>query len=186
MTFTEVMDRIGLDATSEQYCEAFKNSRYDVWHANAGARRLLNAGVKAPWSGHPQYNIHANDIDFQIESDFIGLMTPGLPREANKYADRVGDVMTYGDGVYGGMFFAGMYAAAFFEHDPRRVVEAGLRSIPAQSGYAKVRGGGGLTQVQRGGHRARRAVVAIRRPGGCLRRRSEDQAARRLHFRAHA
>ena len=31
------------------------------------------------------YNAHANDIDFQIESDFIGLMTPGLPQEANRY-----------------------------------------------------------------------------------------------------
>lgn len=138
MTFTEVMDRVGLDATTEQYGEAFKDSKYHLWHANAGARRLLNQGIKAPWSGHPKYNIHANDIDFQIESDFIGLMTPGLPQEANKYADRVGHVMNYGDGVYGGMFFAGMYAAAFFENDLRKVVEAGLANIPAQSGYAKV------------------------------------------------
>lgn len=138
MTFTEVMDRIGLNATSEQYGEAFKDSQYRLWHANAGARRALNQGVKAPWSGHPKYNMHANDIDFQIESDFIGMMTPGLPQEANKYADRVGHVMNYGDGVYGGMFFAGMYAAAFFENDPRKVVEAGLASIPVQSGYAKV------------------------------------------------
>lgn len=138
MTFTEIMDRVGLNATSEQYGEAFKNSKYNLWHANAGARRLLNSGIKAPWSGHPKYNIHANDIDFQIESDFIGLMTPGLPQEANKFADRVGHVMTYGDGTYGGMFFAGMYAAAFFENDPRKVVEAGLGSIPAKSGYAKV------------------------------------------------
>lgn len=138
MTFTEVMDRIGLSATTEQYGEAFKDSKYHLWHANAGARRLLNQGIKAPWSGHPKYNIHANDIDFQIESDFIGMMTPGLPQEANKYADRVGHVMNYGDGVYGGMFFAGMYAAAFFENDPRKVVEMGLASIPAQSGYGKV------------------------------------------------
>jgi hypothetical protein len=138
MTFTEVMDRLGLDATTEQYGEAFRDSKYHLWHANAGARRQLNQGLKAPWSGHPKYNIHANDIDFQIESDFIGLMTPGLPQEANKYADRVGHVMNYGDGVYGGMFFAGMYAAAFFESDPRRVVEPGLKSIPAQSGYAQV------------------------------------------------
>jgi hypothetical protein len=36
------------------------------------------------------------------------------------------------------MFVAGMYAAAFFEDDPRRVVEAGLASIPAQSGYARL------------------------------------------------
>jgi len=138
MTFTDVMDRIGLNATTEQYGEAFRDSRYSLWHANAGARRLLDQGIKAPWSGHPKYNSHANDIDFQIESDFIGMMTPGLPQEANKYADRVGHVMNYGDGVYGGMFFAGMYATAFFERDPRRVVEAGLASIPPQSGYAKV------------------------------------------------
>lgn len=138
MTFAEVMDKVGLDATTEQYGEMFKNSTYELWHANAGARRNLNHGIKAPMSGHPKYNIHANDIDFQIESDFIGLMTPGLPREANKYADRVGRVMNWGDGLYGGMFFSGMYAAAFFEDDPRKVVERGLLSIPAESAYAKV------------------------------------------------
>ena len=65
-------------------------------------------------------------------------MTPGLPREANKYADRVGRVMNWGDGLYGGMFFAGMYAAAFFENDARKVVEQGLRSIPAESGYGRI------------------------------------------------
>ena len=138
MTFAEVMDSVGLDATSEQYGEMFKNAKYDLWHANAAARRLLNRGVKAPLSGHPKHNVHADDIDFQIESDFIGLMTPGLPREANKYADRVGRVMNWGDGLYGGMFFAGMYSAAFFESDPRKVVETGLRSIPAESGYGRI------------------------------------------------
>lgn len=138
MTFTEVMDRIGLNATIEQYGEAFKNSKYNLWHANAASRRLLNQDVKPPWSGHPKYNLHANDIDFQIESDFIGMMTPGLPQEANKYADRVGHVMNYGDGVYGGMLFAGMYSAAFFEDDPRKVVELGLKNIPAKSGYGMI------------------------------------------------
>ncbi len=135
MTFAEVMDKQGLGATSEQYGEMFKNSKYSLWHANAAARRLLNNGVKAPLSGDPRYNSHANDIDFQIESDFIGLMTPGLPQEANKFADRVGRVMNYGDGLYGGMFFAGMYSASFFESDVRRVVQSGLASIPAQSVY---------------------------------------------------
>jgi hypothetical protein len=138
MTFAEVMDGVGLDATTEQYGDMFRDSEYRLWHANAGARRNLNLGIKAPMSGHPKYNIHANDIDFQIESDFIGLMTPGLPQEANKYADRVGRVMNYGDGLYGGMFVGGMYAAGFFESDPRKVVEEGLKGIPAGSGYAQV------------------------------------------------
>ncbi len=135
MTFAKVMDDIGLNATCEQYGEAFKNSQYHLWHANAGARRALGQGIKAPGSGHPKYNFHANDIDFQIEADFIGLMCPGLPRESNKYCDRVGRVMNYGDGLYGGMFVCGMYAAAYFESDPRKVVESGLRCVPAKSEY---------------------------------------------------
>ncbi len=138
MTFAEVMDSVGLEATTEQYGDMFRDSEYRLWHANAGARRNLNRGIKAPMSGHPKYNIHANDIDFQIEADFIGLMTPGLPQEANKYADRVGRVMNYGDGLYGGMFVSGMYAAAYFESDPRKIVEEGLKSIPAVSGYGQV------------------------------------------------
>lgn len=138
MTFAEVLDKTGLDATTEQFGEMFKDSKYELWHANAAARYLLNRGVKAPWSGHPKFNSHANDIDFQIESDFIGLMSPGLPQQANALADRVGRVMNYGDGLYGGMFFSGMYAAAFFESDPREVVELGLKSIPAESGYARI------------------------------------------------
>lgn len=135
MTFAKVMDTVGLNATCEQYGEAFRKSEYHLWHANAGARRALNQGIKAPWSGHPKYNFHANDIDFQIEADFIGLMSPGLPRESNKYCDRVGRVMNYGDGLYGGMFVCGMYSAAYFESNPRKVVEAGLACIPAKSQY---------------------------------------------------
>lgn len=138
MTFARVMDTIGLDATSAHYGEAFKTSQYHLWHANAAARRALNRGIKAPMSGHPKYNVHANDIDFQIEADFIGLMCPGLPNAVVRFADRVGRVMNYGDGLYGGMFVGGMYAAAFFENDPRRVVEAGLQCLPPRSGYAQV------------------------------------------------
>ncbi len=138
MTLAETMDRLGFDATTEQYGEAFKDTQYSLWHANAGARRLLNLGIKAPMSGHPKYNIHANDIDFQIEADFIGLMSPGLPRESNKYSERVGRVMNHGDGLYGGLFVNCMYTAAFFEADPRKVVEQGLACLPARSGYARL------------------------------------------------
>jgi hypothetical protein len=46
--------------------------------------------------------------------------------------------MNSGDGLYGGMFVAAMYSAAFFESDPRKVVEAGLAAIPAESGYGRI------------------------------------------------
>lgn len=138
MTFAHVMDTVGLDAKCADYGEAFKNSKYDLWHANAAARRNLNRGIAAPLSGTPQYNMHSDDIDFQIEADFIGIMCPGLPQESNKFCDRVGRVMNYGDGLYGGMFIDGMYATAYFESDPRKVVESGLACIPEGSPYAQV------------------------------------------------
>ncbi|MBN9657674.1 MAG: ADP-ribosylglycohydrolase family protein [Acidobacteria bacterium] len=138
MTFAKVLDDKGLDATTDDFGAMFKNARYNLWHANLAARRALKRGVPATLSGTPKYNAHANDIDFQIEADFIGLMTPGLPQVANDIAWRAGRVMNYGDGINGGMFVGCMYAAAFFESDPHKVVEAGLACIPAKSPYGQL------------------------------------------------
>ncbi|MDW8355499.1 MAG: ADP-ribosylglycohydrolase family protein [Bryobacterales bacterium] len=138
MTFAQVLDQKGLDATTEDFAAMFREARYALWHANLAARRALKRGVPAHLAGTPQYNAHANDIDFQIEADFIGLMAPGLPRASNDLCLRAGRVMNYGDGVYGGMFVSAMYAAAFFERDPRKVVEAGLAVLPRQSPYAQL------------------------------------------------
>ncbi len=66
------------------------------------------------------------------------MMAPGLPRAAVDLGWRAGRVMNYGDGIYGGMFVSCMYAAAFFDSDPRRIVEAGLACLPARSPYAQV------------------------------------------------
>lgn len=138
VTFASVLDSLGMQATIGQFGEAFKNSRYALFHANAQARQNLNHGIPAGLSGSPKYNVHANDIDFQIESDFIGSMAPGLPQATNQFCNTVGRIMNYGDGLYGGMFIAGMYAAAFFDNDPFEVVRQGLACIPAKSKYATV------------------------------------------------
>ncbi len=116
----------------------FKDSKYELWHANAARAppaepRHQGAALRRSELQRPRQRHRLPDR--------VGLHRPddaGLPREANKYADRVGRVMNYGDGLYGGMFFAAMYAAAFFESDPRKVVETGLRSIPADSGYGQL------------------------------------------------
>lgn len=136
MTFAQVMDSKGLNASPADYGLAFRDSKYSLWHANANARRNLARGIMPPLSGSPVYNLHADDIDFQIEADFIGIMCPGLPRVSNHFCSRVGQIMNYGDGIYGGMFVCGMYTAAYFEKDPRKIVEAGLACLPPQSSYA--------------------------------------------------
>jgi hypothetical protein len=93
--------------------------------------------VPAHLSGTPKYNAHANDIDFQIEADFVGLMAPGLPVASTEIAWRAGRVMNYGDGIYGGIFVSCMYSQAFVEDNVRKVVEAGLACLPEKSPYAR-------------------------------------------------
>jgi hypothetical protein len=136
MTFAKVLDDKGIGATTEDFGAMFRDAQYALWHANLAARRALKRGVPARLSGTPEYNAHANDIDFQIEADFVGLMAPGLPVAATDIAWRAGRVMNYGDGIYGGIFVSCMYAQAFVETDPRKVVEAGLACLPARSPYA--------------------------------------------------
>ena len=138
ITLAEVLDEHGLDATTEDFGTFFREAGYSLWHANLAARRALRRGVPAEQSGTPRYNVHANDIDFQIEADFIGLMSPGMPQASNELCERAGRVMNHGDGLFGGMFVSAMYAAAFFESDPRLIVEAGLAVLPPASPYAQV------------------------------------------------
>ncbi|HDY87723.1 MAG TPA: ADP-ribosylglycohydrolase family protein [bacterium] len=137
LSFMMTMDKHGIDAPAEKFAESFATAGYRLWHANVQARKNFFDGIMPPASGSPEYNLHADDIDFQIESDYIGFMCPGLPQTAIKIADKVGHVMNYGDGVYGGMFVAALYTEAFFETDIHRIIDRALLSIPAESDYAK-------------------------------------------------
>ncbi len=138
LTFLMTMDRFGLHAPAKKYQELFARAGYPLWHANVQARKNYFDSIFPPGSGHPDHNLHADDIDFQIEADYIGFITPGMPVTANALADKTGHIMNYGDGVYGGAFVAGLYAEAFFSDDIPAIIEKALASIPAESDYAKI------------------------------------------------
>lgn len=137
MTFMRSLEQYGLDVSIRQAGIDFANSGYDLWHANKAGRDNLRNGIAPPDSGHPKFNTHADDIDYQIEADYSGLIAPGLPNVAIELGEKFGRLMNYGDGLYGGQFVGGMYAEAFFERDPLKIVEAGLKCIPADSLYAQ-------------------------------------------------
>jgi len=137
MTFLRTLEQYGFDCSIRQAGIDLANSGYPLWHANNAGRTNLRKGIAPPDSGHPQFNTHADDIDYQIEADFTGLIAPGLPNVAIELGEKFGRLMNYGDGLYGGRFIGGMYAEAFFEKDMEKVVLAGLRCIPKDSQYAE-------------------------------------------------
>ncbi len=135
MTFLQTLEKHGLEASMRQAGVDFANSGYPLWHANNAGRSNLRKGIAPPDSGHPRFNAHADDIDYQIEADFSGLIAPGLPNIVIDLGEKFGRLMNYGDGVYGGQFVGGMYAEAFFQSDMENIVRAGLACVPPGSQF---------------------------------------------------
>jgi len=135
MTFLRSLELYGFDVSIRQAGIDFANSGYQLWHANRYGRENLRNGIAPPDSGHPKFNKHADDIDYQIEADYAGLIAPGLPNVAIELGEKFGRLMNYGDGLYGGQFVAGMYAEAFFENDMEKIIRVGLKCIPKGSQY---------------------------------------------------
>jgi hypothetical protein len=137
MTFLRTLEQYGFNCSIRQAGIDFANSGYPLWHANNEGRTNLRKGIAPPDSGHPEFNKHADDIDYQIESDFSGLVAPGLPNVVIELGEKFGRLMNYGDGLYGGQLIGGMYAEAFFENDIEKIIGAGLNCIPENSQYAE-------------------------------------------------
>lgn len=135
MTFIRTLELYGLDVSIRQAGVDFANSKYQLWHANKFGRDNLRSGIAPPDSGHPEFSKHSDDIDYQIEADYSGLIAPGMPNVVIELGEKFGRLMNYGDGVYGGQFVGAMYAEAFFETDIEKIILTGLKSIPAKSAY---------------------------------------------------
>jgi hypothetical protein len=135
LIFVDVIAKYGYKAKQVYFEQALANSEFPLWHANQAARYNLQNGLKSPNSGFWKNNPHADDIDFQIEADFAGLLAPANPNLAIDLADRVGHIMNSGDGWYGGVFVSLMYAYAFKEIEIKQLINEALKPIPEQSTF---------------------------------------------------
>lgn len=143
LSFMQVIEEQGFDAHAQAFAESFANADYQLWFANQTARYNILNGLTPPESGHWLNNPCADDIDFQIEADFVGLMSPGMINSAVEICDKVGHIMNYGDGYYGGVFVAAMYSLALVSDDVgdiERIAKEALSVIPSKSKFAQCMG----------------------------------------------
>jgi ADP-ribosylglycohydrolase len=98
----------------------------------------LRNGIPAPRSGSMVQNgaTIAEQIGGQIFIDTWGLVSPGNPDQAAKFATEAASVTHDGNGVYGGIFVASCIAYAFDETDIRKIIGKGLSYIPKNCEYA--------------------------------------------------
>ena len=141
-TYVEIpfLDALARDplASWPEWGASLAATRFRLFSANLRGRQNLMAGIPAPASGDPDNNPFAYNIDFQIESDFAGLVAPAQPGAAIDIAWRAGHVMSYGDGVYGGVMVAAMTAEAFRARKLSQIIQAGRLAVPEGSTYREM------------------------------------------------
>ncbi|MCE5332540.1 MAG: ADP-ribosylglycohydrolase family protein [Bacteroidales bacterium] len=135
LTFVETFEIEGLNCPIDTLAQRFAWAEYHLAHANQAGRYNIRNGIMPPESGHWLNNPHADDLDFQIEADFIGLMAPGMVNQAMDIANRVGHIMNSGDGFYGGAFVSALYSNAFISSDVEAVLNNSLSVIPVESQF---------------------------------------------------
>ena len=138
MTFLRSLEQHGFDVSIRQAGIDYANNRFPPNCPFAGGRNNIRRGIAPPNSGHPLFNTCPDDIEYQIEADFSGLIAPGLPSISVEMGEKFGRLMNYGDGVYAGQFIGAMYSEAFFDTNVLHIVQAGLQAIPSGSQYAEM------------------------------------------------
>lgn len=100
----------------------------------------LRHGIPAPRSGSIAQNgrAAAEQIGGQIFIDTWGLVSPGNPAQAARFAREAASVTHDGNAVYGGIFVAVCISCAFEEQDIHKIIETGLSYIPEDCEYARV------------------------------------------------
>jgi len=135
LNFVEVFEKYGINVPMDTIAHHWAGTPYHLAHANQASRYNILNGIMPPMSGNWKNNPHADDLDFQIEADFIGLMTPGMVNSATGIANRVGHIMNSGDGFYGGVFVSALYSMAFVSNDVTEIVGQAIKTIPEKTKF---------------------------------------------------
>ena len=100
----------------------------------------LKRGVPSPESGSMKRNgkIVAELIGAQIFIDAFGMVAPGDPDLAERFADGAARVSHDGEAVLAAKVVARMVAAAFVEKDMEKVLDIGAATLPPDSLVARV------------------------------------------------
>ncbi|MCK5845049.1 MAG: ADP-ribosylglycohydrolase family protein, partial [Victivallales bacterium] len=129
----EALQERGIWIESDDLAEFWQDR---CWYNFAEYGVFLNnfqRGIHPPLSGTWNNNFYFESEGCPIRSEIWGLVCPGNPQLAADYARKDGELDHGGASVLCEMFLAAADAAAFFDDDLDRVLDAGLSVLPAGS-----------------------------------------------------
>ena len=126
------MDRRGADISSREMVLALYPYSFEFWD---GHQRTWEKGIAPPDAGHPTYAPFPDGLSYSFAADYSGLIAPGRPDIPMELADRFGQMIVYGDGIYGGAYIGALYSEVFLESDMLAIVESAVSAVPEASWF---------------------------------------------------
>ncbi|MFX1452825.1 MAG: ADP-ribosylglycohydrolase family protein [Promethearchaeota archaeon] len=129
------LEKYGITLSSKNIAEMWLKELYtNMYTAEDVAFKNLQKGIFPPDSGS-QNNIFSDFIGGQMRGELWGLITPGLPDIAEKYGRMDAEITHSGEGILGEIFISRIVSAAFYEANPRNLIDIAIKTIPKKSIY---------------------------------------------------
>ena len=120
----------------EVFADAWLEHVAFPWDEYGIATRNLRNGIRPPYSGSYD-NWFKDGLGAAIRSELWACLAPGEPSEAAAFAYEDACVDHAGNGIYAEQFLAALESMAFVESDINKLLDAGLKVIPADSRLAQ-------------------------------------------------
>lgn len=132
------MEKYGIEPTYAEIREAWMHHIRDrVWLANRATLGLMHFGYTPPFTGSKDINPHWYQIDPQLINEIWAYVAPGMVKYAAQKSDWAARITSDDWAVEPTIHYGAMYSAAFFEKDIKKLIEIGLKELPANSRYAQ-------------------------------------------------
>ncbi|MEI6060617.1 MAG: ADP-ribosylglycohydrolase family protein [Bacteroidota bacterium] len=129
--------KYGPEPSYSQLQEAWMyHIRDRVWLANRAALGLMHFGYTPPFTGSKELNPHWFQIDPQLINEIWGVTAPGMVNYAASKSDWAARITSDEWGVEPTIFYGAIYSAAYFEKDINRLIETGIKALPANGRFA--------------------------------------------------
>jgi len=130
------MQKFGAEPSYNELRDAWMyHIRDRVWLANRGALGLMHFGYTPPFTGSKALNPHWYQIDPQLINEIWAFTAPGMVNYAAAKSDWAARITSDEWGVEPTIFYGAMYSEAFFEKDINKLIEIGIKALPANGRF---------------------------------------------------
>ncbi len=130
------LEKFGPEPSYTQLREAWMyHIRDRVWLANRAALGLMHFGYTPPFTGSKELNPHWYQIDPQLINEIWAVTAPGMISYAASKSDWAARITSDDWGVEPTIFYGAMYSAAYFEKDINKLIEIGIKALPANGRF---------------------------------------------------